>query len=66
MRDDKPPPIVRLILGEIAELSAGLRRLGLPPEAVERLIDAYVERRLGGGGRAESDVATNRTRHERS
>ncbi len=66
MRDDKPRPIVRLILGEIAELSAGLRRLGLPPDAVERLIDAYVARRLGGGGRAGPDVATNRTRHERS
>ncbi len=62
MRDDKPSPIVRLILGEIAELSTGLRRLGLPPEGVERLVDFYVERRLGGGVR----VSTNSTQDTRS
>ncbi len=62
MRDDKPRPIVRLILGEIAELSAGLRRLGLPPDAVERLVDVYVARRLGGHAESQEPDETTTTR----
>jgi hypothetical protein len=49
---DKPKPAVVHLLNEAAELASGLRRLGLDPDAVGRVVRAYAEGHAAHAARA--------------